>query len=76
MIIGSEYIAGTSLAVQWLGLHLPVHGMRAQSLVGDLGSHMPWGNWAATKFQQRQINIKKELIKINKWIKNQSTQKG
>ena len=35
---------GTSLAVQWLRLRLPMQGVRVQSLVGDLvGSHMPRG---------------------------------
>ena len=32
---------GTSLAVQWLKIHLPVQGMWVQSLVRELGSHMP-----------------------------------
>ena len=32
----------TSLAVQWLGIHLPVLGMQVQSLVWELRSHMPW----------------------------------
>ena len=31
---------GTSLAVQWLRLHLPVQGVRVRSLVGELRSHM------------------------------------
>ena len=35
---------GTSLVVQWLGIHLPMEGMWVQSLVGDLRYHMPWGN--------------------------------
>ena len=30
-----------SLVVQWLGICLPVQGMRLQSLVGELRSHMP-----------------------------------
>ena len=34
---------GTSLVVQWLGLHLPTQGLWIRSLVGKLGSHMPWG---------------------------------
>ena len=32
---------GTSLAVQWLRLHLPMQGVRVLSLVGELRSHMP-----------------------------------
>ena len=34
---------GTSLVVQWLRT-LPIRGMKVQSLVGELRSHMPWGN--------------------------------
>ena len=32
---------GTSLAVQWLRLCLPMQGVRVRSLVGELRSHMP-----------------------------------
>ena len=32
---------GTSLAVQWLRLHLPMHGVRVRPLVRALRSHMP-----------------------------------
>ena len=32
---------GTSLAVQWLKIHLPMQGMWVQSLVGELRSHIP-----------------------------------
>ena len=35
-------ILGTSLAVQWLTLHLPMQGVQGGSLVGELRSHMPW----------------------------------
>ena len=34
---------GTSLVVWRLGLHLPMHGVWVQSLVGEIRSHMPWG---------------------------------
>ena len=34
----------TSLVVQWLRIRLPMQGMRVQSLVGELRSHMSWGN--------------------------------
>ena len=34
---------GTSLAVQWLRLHLPVQGEQVWSLGGELRSHMPCG---------------------------------
>ena len=33
----------TSLAVQWLGVSLPMKGVWVQSLVKDLGSHVPPG---------------------------------
>ena len=32
---------GTSLVDQWLRFHLPLQGVRVQSLVGVLRSHMP-----------------------------------
>ena len=32
---------GTSLVVQWLGVRLPMQETRVQSLVKELGSHMP-----------------------------------
>ena len=37
---------GASLVVQWLRIHLPKQGMRVQSLVGELRSHVPQGNLA------------------------------
>ena len=33
----------TSLADQWLSLHLPVQGVCVQSLVSELRSYMPLG---------------------------------
>ena len=35
----------TSLVVQWLRIHLPMQGMQVQSLLRELGSHVPWGNY-------------------------------
>ena len=35
---------GASLVVQWLRLCLPMRGTQVQSLVLELGTHMPWGN--------------------------------
>ena len=35
---------GTSLVVQWLRIRLPMQGMWVPPLVGELRSHMPWGN--------------------------------
>ena len=37
-------ITGTSLVVQWLKIRLPMQGTQVQSLVGELRSHMLWGN--------------------------------
>ena len=34
---------GTSLAVQWLELHLPMQGVWIQSLARELRSHIPHG---------------------------------
>lgn len=40
---------GTSLAVQWLIIHLPVQGTLIWSLVGQLRSYLPRGNKAHTQ---------------------------
>ena len=37
---------GTSLAVQWLRIHLAMQRTQVQSLMGKLTSHMPWSNQA------------------------------
>ena len=47
-IIRKTYCLGTSLAVQWLRLHLPMQGVQVGSLVGELRSHMPWGQKTKT----------------------------
>ena len=49
-------IWGTSLAVQQLGLCLPMQGMWIQSLVGKLRSHMPIGKTPAYKQQKQYCN--------------------
>ena len=41
--IKKQKAAGTSLAVQWLGLCLPMQVVGVQSLVREVGSHMPHG---------------------------------
>ena len=56
---------GTSLAVQRLRLHLPMQGVRVQSLVRELRSHMPWGQ----KKRHKYCN------KFNKDFKNGPHQK-
>ena len=43
---------GTSLVVQWLGLHLPKQGMQVQTLLRELRSHKPHG--------QKKQNIKQK----------------
>ena len=39
---------GTSLAVQWLRIRLPMQGLRVRSLVRELKSHIPWGKLSRT----------------------------
>ena len=34
-------ILGTSLVIQWLRTHLPMHGVQVESLIRELRSHMP-----------------------------------
>ena len=41
---GPAQVWGTSLAVQWLKVCLPMQGMRVQSLVEELRSHMLQGS--------------------------------
>ena len=58
---------GTSLAVQWLGLCLPTHRVRVQSLVRELRSHVPQGQ----KIQNpKQSQYCKNSIKAFKIFKN------
>ena len=45
-VLQSKKLIGTSLVVQWLGICIPTQGTRVWSLVGALGSHMPWGHRA------------------------------
>ena len=39
--ITNKNLLGTSLLVQWLGLHLPMQGLWVQSLIRELGSLLP-----------------------------------
>ena len=39
---------GTSLVVQWLGVHLTALGVHVRYLVGELRCYMPQSNWAHT----------------------------
>ena len=52
----------TSLMVQWLGLGLQMQGMRIQSMVRVLRSHMPQGQKTSNR-----NNIATDSIKIFKW---------
>ena len=47
---------GTSLAVQWLRLHLQMHLVRGQSLVGELRSYMTRGKEKKIKKQKQYCN--------------------
>ena len=72
---------GTSLAVQWLRLRLPMQAVHVRSLVGELRSHMPHGQ--KTKTQNRSniithsvkalkmVHIKKSLKRKDKKEKSQ-----
>ena len=55
--------------VQELKLHLPMQGMQVQSLVGELGSHMPLGPKTKTSKQKQYCNI------FNKRLKNKTKNK-
>ena len=46
---------GTSLVVQWLRLMLPMQGVRVQSLVGELKSHMPCD--VAKNYKKKKKNL-------------------
>ena len=41
-----KYLCGASPVVLWLGTCLPMQGTWVRSLVGELRSHIPWGNEA------------------------------
>ena len=62
MKVSSEAGSGTSLAVQWLRLCLPMQGILVQSLAGELRSHMPCGQKAKTSYGRKIIiNLIKAL---------------
>ena len=44
ILLALKYTLGTSLVVQWLRIRTPMQGTQVRSLVGELRSHMPWGN--------------------------------
>ena len=47
-------MSGTSLVVQGLRLTLPIQNVQAQSLVGDLRSHVPSGKKKNQSIKQKQ----------------------
>ena len=59
---------GTSLVVQGLTFHLPLQGVKVQSLVGELRSHMPFGQ--KTKTSNRSDTLANS-IKTLKMIHDQ-----
>ena len=60
---------GTSLAVQWLRLRLPMQGVQVQSLDRELRSHMPHHQ------KTKNIRQKQYCNKFNKDFKNGPHQK-
>ena len=69
--------SGTSLVVQWLGIHSAMQGTWVQSLVGDLRSYVPWSNQdcepqleslrAEMKYLHDTMKISRAATKI--WMK-------
>ena len=58
-------MSGTSLAIQWLRLHLPMQGgVQVQFLVGELEFHVPLGQKTKKQKQKKYCN------KLNKDFKN------
>ena len=53
--------------VKWLRLHLPMQGIRVQSPVGELGSHMPNGQKKKQNMNNRN-NIVTNSIKTLKMV--------
>ena len=54
---------GTSLALQWLRLHLPVQGLWVQSQVRELRPHVPRGQ--ETKTQNRSTIVTDSIKTFN-----------
>ena len=71
--ISTRTFPGTSLGVQWLRFHLPMHGMQVKPLVGELRSQMPWGK--KKKKKKRDIKQKQYCNKFTKDFKKWSTSK-
>ena len=65
---------GTSLMIQWLRIHLSMQSTQVWSLIGELRSHMPWGNQRACVLQlERTCSLQRrpttaKIIIIIKWI--------
>ena len=54
------------MVVQWLRVRLPMHGMRVQSLVGELRSHFLRGNKAHSAPLDQPLHYKEKLTSCNK----------
>ena len=50
----------TSLVVQWLRICFPMQGAWVRSLVRELRSHLPWGNWALAHHNYRACASSRE----------------
>ena len=50
----------TSLVVQWLRVCFPMQGTWVRSLVRELRSHLPWGNWALAHHNYRACASSRE----------------
>ena len=73
----SEFSQVTSLVIHWLRLHLPMQGVRVQSLVGELRSYKTQGqksqninnrsNIVTTSIKtSKMVLIKKNFLSVNK----------
>ena len=69
-----EFVKGTSLAVQWLGLCLPMKGMQVQFLVRELRFHMSCGKKKTHK-HKTEANKQTKSNKFNKAFENGPHQK-
>ena len=59
-LLCKETSMGTPLVVLWLRFHLPVQELWVQSLVRELGSHMPRGAVQKEKEKKKKTTAAKE----------------
>ena len=67
---------GTSLAVQWLRLCLPMPGVQVQSLVGELRRHMPCTQKTKAGNRSNIVTHLIKFVKFNKDCKNSPHEKN